>query len=60
MDQYALHTPANDLAEGEEGGKKTTKEHFDQKEGRKDQLPPTAASVLIKMSVCMQLDSAWS
>lgn len=35
------------------------KRHFDQKEGRKDQPPPTAASMLIKISLCLQLDSAW-
>lgn len=34
------------------------KRHFGQKEGRKDQPPLTAASMLIKISLCMQLDSA--
>lgn len=34
------------------------KRHFDQKEGRKDQPPLTAASMLIKISLCRRLDSA--
>lgn len=51
----ALQTLANNSADGEEGEKR----HFDQKEGRKAQPPPTAASVLITISFCMQLDSAW-
>lgn len=41
------------------GGRGRGKRQLDQKEGRKDQPPPTAASMLIKISFCLQLVPAW-
>lgn len=40
------------------GARGRGKRQFDQKEGRRDQPPLTAASMLIKISLCMQSDSA--